>query len=185
MLTLPFQLQWFYVILLLTVPIVRLAPLMATPDLSPETFKGFEYSVLPDNLFRLLRITNVDVPLRCEIQDFARNEAPEYCALSYVWGTGEKKERIVCNERTIHISTNLFLALYEIGTRREFENTCVWIDAICINQKTMPKRTYKLETWVPSILRRPKLSYGWAQPKMTAILPWTVLMVWGRYLPQR
>jgi hypothetical protein len=118
---------------------------MATSDLSSEIFKDFEYSVLPHTHFRLLRIINVDAPLRCEIQDFARDEAPEYCALSYAWGTGEKKEIIVCSERTIHISTNLFLALYEIGTREELDNAWVWIDAICINQENTAEKNIQVK----------------------------------------
>jgi hypothetical protein len=61
------------------------------------------------------------------------DQAVEYNALSYTWGSEEKSEVITCSGAKLQIGANLSLALRRL---REYEDDdqYLWVDAICINQ---------------------------------------------------
>jgi hypothetical protein len=69
----------------------------------------------------------------CVLQD-----APEYEALSYVWGQGEDRMEINVNGNPSLVQPNLHAALRRLSCRPNNNNQKstrrLWIDAICINQ---------------------------------------------------
>jgi hypothetical protein len=70
--------------------------------------------------------------IRCRLYEVTTDQAPQYEALSYVWGEPADKRQIVCCGGTINIPTNLRDLLQRI--RNPFETKRLWADAICINQ---------------------------------------------------
>ncbi|KAK3363131.1 heterokaryon incompatibility protein-domain-containing protein [Lasiosphaeria hispida] len=66
--------------------------------------------------------------------------APEYDAISYVWGDGSNTVPILCNGRRFDVTVNLCAAFKRI--RLEHQTRIVWADAVCINQQSMPERSH-------------------------------------------
>jgi Heterokaryon incompatibility protein (HET) len=70
----------------------------------------------------------------------ALNEAPDYAALSYVWGAPGATMSIVCNGIRIVITVNLGAALQRV--RHSDRPRILWADAICIDQTNTHERGY-------------------------------------------
>lgn len=68
--------------------------------------------------------------------------APEFDAISYVWGTGVRDHTIQCDGADLAVTSNVFHALQEL--RLGARVRCVWIDAICINQDDVQERSYQV-----------------------------------------
>jgi Heterokaryon incompatibility protein (HET) len=66
--------------------------------------------------------------------------APQFEALSYVWGDSNDRLPITCNGRTISITSNLHKALRR--TRYIDRPRILWVDAICINQRNNKECSY-------------------------------------------
>ncbi|KAK4207305.1 heterokaryon incompatibility protein-domain-containing protein, partial [Rhypophila decipiens] len=70
---------------------------------------------------------------------------PEFYALSYVWGSDAKTQKIVCNGKELGVTESVHAALASLrGTltlRLEETGTPIWIDAICINQDDNDERS--------------------------------------------
>lgn len=66
------------------------------------------------------------------IRDVNLDDHPKYKALSYVWGDASVTLPILVNEKRYYVTTNCHAALHRL---RGVGETCLWIDAICINQK--------------------------------------------------
>ena len=62
-----------------------------------------------------------------------------YKALSYTWGKPKFQVSIYLNNQLLHIGANLHAALTEL--RKEGEGIILWVDAICINQKSMEEKS--------------------------------------------
>ncbi|CAI4219797.1 unnamed protein product [Parascedosporium putredinis] len=112
---------------------------------TPEVFK---YQPLdPDrNQIRLLRILKSSpVPppaiasIRCEIFHINLDEFPIYNALSYTWGSPTSpKTSILLDDKLFLVRENLWMALKRLESAAE--EMVIWIDAICINQESIPER---------------------------------------------
>lgn len=98
---------------------------------------------------RLLKLENeCSERLAVRIEHFTLLRCPAYAALSYVWGSSEKRSKIVVNSETLHVTENLEVFLKEALRRRTSTNnveswSCAWfwIDAICINQDDQHERS--------------------------------------------
>lgn len=135
------------------------------PDLAK--YKDFQYDSLPtETSIRLLLIdyegsqpdANL-IKLAFHIVDL--DNAPSFDALSYVWGDhmpalnqGFNKKRsqrcfdIICDGRKISVKYNLFCALRRLaaihdGSPAQVGDSGIWIDQLCINQKTFQNETSK------------------------------------------
>ncbi|TQV92544.1 heterokaryon incompatibility protein (HET) domain-containing protein [Cordyceps javanica] len=83
-------------------------------------------------LVEILPGTEYDI-VQASCTEFALQEAPIYCALSYTWGsTTDDLRHILRNGEDFIVTRNLFEALQKF--RSESEPVLMWIDAICINQ---------------------------------------------------
>jgi hypothetical protein len=102
---------------------------------------------------RLIQITTaarLEDPLQCTISTFALDTAPEYLALSYVWGDPSHVTDVTIDGELTPITNNLSSALrhlretFKRRNEQEFtiENmpTKVWADALSINQTDLDER---------------------------------------------
>jgi hypothetical protein len=83
---------------------------------------------------RLLRLLpgSHDAPIQCTIGRVGLNEPPHFEALSYTWGTDQSLDPVICDGKTISVTSNLLAALHQFRSRSRART--LWIDAICINQ---------------------------------------------------
>jgi hypothetical protein len=81
-------------------------------------------------------------PLRCNMLGVSLDDAPEYEALSYVWGAPEFCKRIFCGTEAIHITKNCSYALHHL--RYVARSRFLWIDACCIDQKSERERNHQV-----------------------------------------
>lgn len=70
--------------------------------------------------------------LRCELFDSDRSAAPEYEALSFVWGKDERSQRMELPSGCLKITDSLASALRAL--RSNDKPRQLWVDAVCINQ---------------------------------------------------
>jgi hypothetical protein len=106
--------------------------------LPSSVYKPFQ----PGEDIRLVEIHpgNAPADVRCSILHTNLNQAPQYEALSYTWGSNEDRQTISCGPdgATIDVTSNCKSSLRRL--RRSTESRLVWIDAICINQSDIPER---------------------------------------------
>jgi hypothetical protein len=81
-------------------------------------------------------------PLRCNMLEVSLDDAPEYEALSYVWGVPEFVKSIFCGTDVIHITKNCSSALHHL--RHGMSSRFLWIDACCIDQKSGRERNHQV-----------------------------------------
>lgn len=84
-----------------------------------------------------------DDELEIRLQVVSRETAPEYEAISYVWGNAFEKYRIRSNIGPLHMTANLIKALRAV--RCPDRESCLWADAICINQKDLLERSHQVK----------------------------------------
>lgn len=70
--------------------------------------------------------------IHCTLQYASLKSSLVYHALSYTWGSTNRRRPIILNERIFWVTENLHAALEQLRERRD--ETPIWIDAICINQ---------------------------------------------------
>ncbi|KAM7201710.1 Heterokaryon incompatibility protein (HET) domain containing protein [Rhypophila sp. PSN 637] len=106
---------------------------------------AFCYDELPEGSIRLLRVTGVDVNgcLTTTLDTWQIDTNPEFYALSYVWGSDAKTQKIDCNGKELAVTESAHVALTSLrGTLRlEEPGNPIWIDAICINQNDNDERS--------------------------------------------
>jgi hypothetical protein len=89
-------------------------------------------------LLRLMRGKGSD-DVECTVFRSSVEQAPEYTALSYVWGDPSITRPIILNGQTILITANLHVALCHL--RPETSDVILWVDALCINQNDFQERS--------------------------------------------
>jgi hypothetical protein len=132
-------------------------------DVKPELYR---YAPLSAAEIRLLCISpgNSSDPLYCSLKAIAldriKSSVLEFQALSYSWGNDHQgdfvciknisrlADDIVCSfvgqseYRPFKVQRNLYAALQRV--REENENTWVWVDAICIDQKNKHEKSLQI-----------------------------------------
>lgn len=76
--------------------------------------------------------------LRCTVRNVVLTEDLQYEALSYVWSDPTTTSPILLNGHGFEITTNLEAALQSL--RYEDVERWLWIDAICINQRSISEK---------------------------------------------
>jgi Heterokaryon incompatibility protein (HET) len=127
----------------------------------------YEYLRLDVNEIRILEILPGEdsEPVVCQLKHFFIDELPTYSALSYTWGDELTSEFVLIDGKRLGIKPNLDAALREFRrTPVEFETadteeksmgkfpaleyhgtSLIWIDAICINQKSNEERNAQVK----------------------------------------
>ena len=93
---------------------------------------------------RLLTILpgNSRDPIRCSLSLVSLNEAPEFEALSYMWGNSAIRKLILVDADELLITTNLEAALRQL--RRRKTSRILWVDAICIDQQNIIEKNAQI-----------------------------------------
>ncbi|KAH7397527.1 heterokaryon incompatibility protein-domain-containing protein [Cadophora sp. MPI-SDFR-AT-0126] len=107
----------------------------------------FEYSVLPLEAgeFRILILhasSNPSASIYCSLVQEQLPGLEPYDALSYTWGKDDPNSIIKLNNCKFKIRENLHHALLQL--RHTTEDRRIWIDAICINQLSIPERNVQV-----------------------------------------
>jgi hypothetical protein len=126
----------------------------------------YQYPALPNRRsFRVLQLLpgSGDEPLKCELVPVSLTDIKrlKYEALSYVWGEGDPPFFIECENEQIKVTRNCHEALQHL--RLQQETRTVWIDAICIDQSSIPERSDQVRL-MGEIYRNADAVIGWLGP---------------------
>lgn len=104
------------------------------------------YQTLPSGTIRVLDILPGEphAPIQVELDTVSIANPGDYEALSYTWGDPEVGAQVIqCNGHDFKATANLFSALRRL--RLPDDKRRVWIDAICINQSSIPERNQQVQ----------------------------------------
>ena len=125
--------------------------------------RPFQYESLQGDQLRLLELLPDEKEgaetLHFSLKTYPRAEAPDYVALSYTWGEGQKSELIYLNGSRFFVMPNLREFFAHMFPYRE-EWRYMWIDAISINQSDLSERTEQVRRM------------GWTFGNATAVVAW-------------
>ncbi|KAI0811326.1 heterokaryon incompatibility protein-domain-containing protein [Xylaria sp. FL0064] len=114
-----------------------------------DELKQFKYDQLPSTAgvrtIRLLELKpgNPGDVLKCSITTTSLASATNYEAISYCWGSYEKVDSIICDDRgAIPLNQSLGLALRYF--RHPERSRTLWADAICINQSDVEEKSIQV-----------------------------------------
>jgi len=105
-------------------------------------------STLPQRSIRLLRLDSTRHPILCCLETVALDQAPEFWALSYLWGSEAKPVSLKISNRwgqadgCIAVTKNCGDAIAALlplmGVRH------LWVDAVCINQSNLQEKQLQI-----------------------------------------
>lgn len=105
-------------------------------------YRFYAYQPLPlsDEYIRQLILDpgQGDDPLRGTLVTTKLLDAPEFEAISYVWGANNRDRSIIVGGRQLPITASMEDALLQ--TRMPEKRRTLWADSICMNQETMSRR---------------------------------------------
>lgn len=115
------------------------------------------------NEIRLATLVSVhDQQMRVRLETFPIATAPDFVALSYVWGSVKRTKEIIVNSTPFHIRQNLWQGLQALWNgrdkiRRQIRqihcpnqrslpalHITFWADALCIDQNNVSERTQQV-----------------------------------------
>lgn len=112
--------------------------------------------------FRLVRlIQGEESEIKCDLWHAAiydAEDAIEYEALSYTWGSNDKPHSIEINGRSLSVTKSLLEALQHL--RQKNEDRILWIDAICIDQNDLKERGHQVQQ-MPAIYENARQVIIW------------------------
>jgi len=73
------------------------------------------------------------------------NNNIQYFALSYPWGSGEERDRILVDGASQSIGSNLATMIRDICARRQGQPLHLWIDKLCINQDDLDEKAWQID----------------------------------------
>jgi hypothetical protein len=142
--------------------------MQSSPNPSPEEFAtcdqnalavevasgSYQYTLF-DKTKQQIRLVNLHPPrpatavpheqeiIRCDIETFNFESAPEYIALSYTWGSPHDLQHIYIHDKPFIVRQNLFDFLHTF--RSEAANKRhLWIDQLCIHQTAVDERNHQV-----------------------------------------
>ncbi|KAL9110717.1 MAG: hypothetical protein Q9227_004709 [Pyrenula ochraceoflavens] len=131
--------------------------------MATENLHLLKYNVLRQEPveFRLIKLLPDigDGYIHCSLETHPLDQAPEYTALSYCWGSTQEKETLIVNGSRLQITPNLAKALRHLYSYYR----CLFVDAICINQSDTDERT-RLVRLMKSIYSNAHAVAAWLGP---------------------
>ncbi|KAJ9667603.1 hypothetical protein H2201_002138 [Coniosporium apollinis] len=133
----------------------------------PNTInEAFAYAALSSskNEIRLVTISpgaSLEAPVACQLSHASLDESPRYEALSYTWGSPVDPIAITLNDQPFHVTRSLHEALCHL--RPKNASRTLWIDAICINQLSIPERNAQVRI-MRTIYRQSQQTLIWLGP---------------------
>ena len=112
--------------------------------------ESYYHQPLPlGNWIRVLELApskNSDAALQCRLLRLLLTDQspalPHYEALSYVWGERAGSRKLICEGRTLLITSNCEGALRRLRHARKPRR--LWVDSICIDQKSTEERNHQV-----------------------------------------
>jgi hypothetical protein len=114
----------------------------------------YQYQPLPEDNLTHIRLMKVLHPqkdnggIHIIIESFVLEDAPQFTALSYLWGNPERDIPILANGNHFGITRSVCAFFRETHRRLQQDDACsrtfhgwLWIDAICINQDDLRERS--------------------------------------------
>ena len=97
------------------------------------------------NSIRILKLAPSDgtTTLRCTLEEVSLDSTPQYKALSYTWGTQASSKHMYYDGKILLVTENCEEILLHL--RSATETVVLWIDAICINQRSEAERTQQIQ----------------------------------------
>lgn len=124
---------------------------------------AFHYNSLigkPPHTIRLLTVhLGKSDLISCTLNNVYLDAEHRFKALSYMWGTEPPNRLILIGGKSFKIRPNLFDFLLRFRRSCQ-EPTCIWIDAICVNQNDIPKRTSQVRL-MSTIYSQAELVIAW------------------------
>ncbi|KAH7120900.1 heterokaryon incompatibility protein-domain-containing protein [Dendryphion nanum] len=96
--------------------------------------------------------------IACHLEVVSLDSNPQYETLSYAWGCQELVKPIYLNNQPVRITENLHAALQHL--RLQDDCLCLWVDAICIDQKNLSERSAQV-AMMRDIYRSSTRVYVW------------------------
>ncbi|KAI4281668.1 MAG: hypothetical protein L6R38_003511 [Xanthoria sp. 2 TBL-2021] len=93
-------------------------------------------------LLKLKPASSSDIILQCELFDSELSTAPEYEALSYVWGNDECPQGLQLPSGYLRITDSLASTLRAL--RSSDKPRQLWVDAVCINQRDHVEKAHQV-----------------------------------------
>jgi len=145
---------------------------MATGNIVKQS--SYQYGPLQSNRgIRLLSLKppdNRDDPVELSIHHFSLDDAPEYIALSYTWGSPVRNVLVTAESLPIKITPCLREALQHMRELQRRKSTLRglwwWIDMICINQED-PHELGSQVAFMRDIFHGAQLVVAWIGPAST------------------
>lgn len=97
-------------------------------------------------------------PISCSLETTLLEDAPEYQAVSYAWGSSERTSTILVNGDVVHITANLYSVL--LHARQETAAATLWVDALCIYQDDKLEKSQQVQM-MGDIFRRATSTFIW------------------------
>lgn len=126
-----------------------------------DAAESFSYSfALSGRRIRLIRIlpASGSKPIRISLCQEELDSDTSFLALSYVWGSPDVTETVICNGQTLKITENLHAALWQM--REDGRQGYIWADAICINQADTIEKTEQVRM-MGDIYKRAEMVLVW------------------------
>ena len=125
--------------------------------------KAFQYSLLHENEFRLLRILPARMStIKCELMHLPMSKPPPYRAISYAWGDAGDTRSITLEGTNTLITVSLYGALEAL--REKKDAVLVWADFLCIDQQNSAEKSQQLQL-MPSIYSKAEAVAIWLGPQ--------------------
>jgi hypothetical protein len=109
---------------------------------------------------RLLDLRSSSSSFAASTSIVSLDDAPEFWALSYVWGSGARIG--IVDGAEVEVTANLHAALRAVG--RKFGRVCIWVDALCINQVDDEEKNAQVQL-MASIYGQASRVIGWLGPE--------------------
>lgn len=121
-------------------------------------------------LFTLLPSASADAPLEGHLEAFPLDSSPPYEALSYTWGKERNVQKPIRLEgQDVLATSNLDSALRSL--RLPDTPRVLWVDALCINQKSASERSHQVSL-MREIYSRCERDLLWLGPDLYRETAW-------------
>jgi hypothetical protein len=113
--------------------------------MASSSAQEFTYdNISKEGVFRYLALRSgrEEDLLACRLHTVHIQDAPQYEAISYVWGSNNLDHPIVCNDTELHITRNLSMVLRRL--RHPHVPRVLWADSICINQADREEKGHQV-----------------------------------------
>ena len=81
-------------------------------------------------------------PIKCTLSTVCLDDEPAFEALSYTWGSMSRASSLICDSKSLHVTSNLYEGLQRLRRRKSVR--VIWVDAVCINQDDVGERNQQI-----------------------------------------